>query len=96
MSIKNIYVNLIDKFDQIGEFLEKNMNQVTLPLFDNLIPPLMTREKWAAVVGLPETVVTAQAERGLWGAPVHIGKRVFINVEAVRIAAAKKAEQFTL
>lgn len=58
--------------------------------------PLMTREKWAAAIGLPVTVVTAQAERGLWGAPIHIGKRVFINVEAVRLAAAKKAEQFTL
>lgn len=63
---------------------------------DYSLPPLMSRAKWAAAIGLPETVVTAQAERGLWGAPIHIGKRVFINVEAIRIAAAKKAEQFSL
>lgn len=56
---------------------------------------LMTREKWAAAIGLPATVVIAQAEKGYWPL-VHIGKRVFVNVEAVRIAAAKKAEQFTL
>jgi hypothetical protein len=57
--------------------------------------PLMTREKWAAAIGLPATVVIAQAEKGYWPL-THIGKRVFVNVEAVRIAAAKKAEQFTL
>lgn len=55
----------------------------------------MSRAKWAAAIGLPETVVTAQAERGLWGAPIHIGKRVFVNVEAIRIAAADKAKHFT-
>lgn len=68
----------------------------TLTLIDQPLPPLMTRSLWAKAIGLPENVVTAQAERGLWGAPIHIGKRVFVNVEAIRIAAAKKAEQFTL
>lgn len=62
---------------------------------DYSLPPLMSRAKWAAAIGLPETVVTAQAERGLWGAPIHIGKRVFVNVEAIRIAAADKAKHFT-
>jgi hypothetical protein len=57
--------------------------------------PLMTREKWAAAIGLPVTVLISQTEKGYWPL-THIGKRVFINVEAVRIAAAKKAEQFTL
>jgi hypothetical protein len=54
---------------------------------------LMTREKWAAAIGLPATVVIAQAEKGYWPL-IHIGKRVFVNVEAVRIAASKK--EFTL
>lgn len=61
---------------------------------DHTNVPLMTREKWAAAIGLPATVVIAQSEKGYWPL-THIGKRVFINVEAVRIAAAKK-EQFTL
>jgi hypothetical protein len=55
---------------------------------------LMTREKWAAAIGLPATVVIAQCERGYWPL-VTVGRRVLINVEAVRIAAANK-QQFTL
>lgn len=61
----------------------------------NFNVPLMTRERWAAAIGLPATVVIAQCERGYFPL-VTVGKRVFVNVEAVRIAAAKKAEQFTL
>lgn len=57
--------------------------------------PLMTREAFALAVGLPIGVLTAQCERGMW-AQVTVGKRVLINVEAIRIAAARKAEEFTL
>lgn len=66
-----------------------------LQIENNFNVPLMTRERWAAAIGLPVTVVIAQTEKGYWPL-AHIGKRVFVNVEAVRIAAAKKAEQFTL
>lgn len=57
--------------------------------------PLMTREAFAAAVGLPVGVVVAQAERGYWP-QITIGKRVFINVEAVRLKAAERAQEFTL
>jgi hypothetical protein len=65
------------------------------PLSINVLPPLLTREKWAEQIGLPATIVIAQCERGYWP-QVTVGKRVFLNVEAVRIAAAKKAQEFTL
>lgn len=57
--------------------------------------PLMTREAFAAAIGLPVGVVLAQAERGYWP-QITIGKRVFINVEAVRLKAAERAQEFNL
>lgn len=57
--------------------------------------PLMTRSAFADAVGLPEGVITAQCEKGYWP-QVTIGKRVFINVEAVRVLAAEKAKEFRL
>lgn len=57
--------------------------------------PLMTREAFASAIGLPVGVLTAQAERGYWP-QVTVGRRVFINVEAIRVLAAEKALQFTL
>jgi len=51
--------------------------------------PLMTREAFAFAIGLPLTVLTAQAERGYWP-EVRVGKRVFINVEPVRKRALEK------
>ncbi|WP_186165265.1 hypothetical protein [Burkholderia gladioli] len=55
--------------------------------------PLMTREAFAAAVGLPITVLVAQAERGYWP-EVRVGKRVFINVELVRKRALE--QEFSL
>lgn len=57
--------------------------------------PLMSRSAFAKAIGIPETVLVAQAERGYWP-QITVGKRVFINVEAVRIKAAERAEEFTL
>lgn len=57
--------------------------------------PLMTREAWANAIGLPVGVVVAQAERGYWP-QITIGKRVFINVEAIRLKAAERAQEFAL
>lgn len=57
--------------------------------------PLMTRETFAKAVGLPVGVLVAQAERGYWP-QITVGKRVFINVEAVRMKAAERAAEFTL
>lgn len=57
--------------------------------------PLMTREAFAAAIGLPVGVLMAQAERGYWP-QITVGKRVFINVEAVRLKAAERAQEFKL
>lgn len=54
--------------------------------------PLMTRQAFALAIGLPIGVLTAQAERGYWP-QITIGKRVFINVEAVRLNAAERARE---
>lgn len=59
-----------------------------IPSFDQLAKneisvPLMTRECFAAAIGLPASVFIAQTDRGYWPT-VKIGKRVFINVELVR------------
>lgn len=62
--------------------------------FANAAAPLMTREAFAQAVGLPVTVLVAQAERGYWP-QITIGKRVFINVEAVRAKALEHGQQFT-
>jgi hypothetical protein len=59
------------------------------------LPPLVTRELYAQASGLELGVFVAQCERGFWPV-VHVGKRVLVNVEAIRIAAAKKSQEFTL
>jgi hypothetical protein len=57
--------------------------------------PLVSREVWARMCGLPVGVVNAQAERGLLP-QVRIGKRILINVEALRLKAAERGAEFTL
>jgi hypothetical protein len=66
---------------------------MTDQLGSTFFPPVMTREAWALAIGLPSGVVIAQSDRGLWPM-LKVGKRVFINVEAVRLAAAAKAQKF--
>lgn len=51
--------------------------------------PLMTREAFAAAIGLPLSILIAQAERGYWP-EIRVGKRVFINVELVRKRALER------
>lgn len=57
--------------------------------------PLLTREAFALAIGLPIGVLIGQCERGYWP-QVTIGKRVFVNVEAVRVQAAQRAQEFSL
>ena len=57
--------------------------------------PLVSREVWARMCGLPIGVVVAQAERGLLP-QVRIGKRTLINVEVLRLKAGERASEFTL
>lgn len=58
-------------------------------------PVVLTRERFAEWVGLPLGVLQAQCDRGYWP-QLTIGKRVFINVEALRVRAAEGAKEFTL
>ncbi|GAQ30430.1 hypothetical protein K6V18_06600 [Ralstonia insidiosa] len=51
--------------------------------------PVMTREAFAAAIGLPLTVLAAQCDRGYWPT-LKIGKYSFINVELVRKSALAK------
>jgi hypothetical protein len=55
--------------------------------------PIMTREAFAAAIGLPVTVLIAQCDRGYWPT-LKIGKYSFINVELVRKDAL--AREFTV
>jgi len=57
--------------------------------------PVMTREAWAAAIGLPVSVVTNQCDRGYWPC-VKVGKYSLINVEAVRAQALERAREFVL
>lgn len=60
------------------------------PPFSALVSvPLLTRAAFAAAIGLPETVLVAQCERGYWP-QITIGKRVFINLEVLRSQCAAK------
>ena len=45
--------------------------------------PILTAEKFAEAVGLPIGVVEAQLDRRLLPC-LRIGKRIFINIEALR------------
>jgi len=68
--------------------------QVDISISSNESPsiavPLMTREAFATAIGLPVGVLVAQCDRGYWP-QVTKGKRVFINVEAVRLEALRRA-----
>lgn len=61
----------------------------------NVSTPLMTREAFAKVIGLPLGVLVSQCERGYWP-QITVGKRVFVNVEAIRVKAAERAKEFVL
>ncbi len=57
--------------------------------------PLVTRARWAELVGLPIGVVTAQCDRGLLPT-LRVGKYSLVNVEALRVLCARRAEEFSL
>jgi len=66
----------IPKFDQLS-IMQLNL-------------PLMTREKFADLIGLPASVFIAQSEKGYW--PLcKIGKRVFVNVALVHQQCLERA-----
>lgn len=70
-------------------------DQSYLPSGAAVCSPLMTREAFANAIGLPVGVLVAQADRGYWP-QMKVGRRVFINVEAVRVLAAARAQETVL
>lgn len=70
------------------------MDADTTPLFNVAVtPPMLTPSKWGEAVGLTEKTVRCMLARGLLP-PVYVGKRIFVNVEALRRECA--AREFTL
>jgi len=59
------------------------------------LPPVVTREAWAAATGLPVGVVNSQCDKGYWPL-IRVGKYSLINVEAIRVKAIQKAQEFAL
>lgn len=57
--------------------------------------PLMTPIAFSQAMGIEYSVFRAQCNRGYWPT-IKVGKRVFINVEAIRIKAAERAAEFAL
>lgn len=68
----------------------------SLPLSNSLAiamaMPLMTPVAFSQALGLEHSVFQAQCNRGYWPV-IKIGKRIFINVEAVRLMAVKKYQE---
>lgn len=57
--------------------------------------PLMGIDAFASLIGLEASVVRAQVNRGYWPT-VKVGKRLFVNVEAVRLKAAERGAEYAL
>lgn len=57
--------------------------------------PLMTPIAFSQAMGIEYSVFQAQCNRGYWPT-IKVGKRVFINVEVIRIKAAERAAEFAL
>lgn len=53
-----------------------------------LSAPVMTIAAFSQLIGLEQGVLQAQVNRGYWPT-IKVGKRVFVNVEAVRLRASK-------
>uniref|UniRef100_UPI0033403061 hypothetical protein n=1 Tax=Castellaniella defragrans TaxID=75697 RepID=UPI0033403061 len=64
------------------------MSENTALLALNTVP-LMTPAAYAKVAGIEFSVFQAQMYRGYWPT-TKVGKRVFVNVEAVRLQAAQE------
>jgi len=61
----------------------------TTKLIDSISMPILSAEKFAEVAGLPLGVVKAQMDRRLLPC-LKIGKRRFVNMEALRKLAGEQ------
>jgi predicted DNA-binding transcriptional regulator AlpA len=56
----------------------------------NTVSPILTREAFAQQVGLTAPTVYSMCDRG-YLPTVHLGRRVFINLEVLRLHCSEKA-----
>ncbi len=56
--------------------------------------PLLSRERFADLLGISHDTVRAACDRGLWPT-IHVGRRVFVNLEAVRAQCLAKAQELS-
>lgn len=71
------------------------MDSVTKQAIFSPIAPLMTLQAFSRAMGLELTVFQAQVNRGYWPT-IKVGKRVFVNVEAVRLMAQQRFEEMSV
>jgi len=71
-----------------GNLEQQQSAAVSLPQSINM--PLLSRERFAEIVGLTAATVYSMADRG-YLPTVHFGRRVFVNLEALRAQCAAKA-----
>lgn len=55
------------------------------------LPSLLTRERFAELVGLSHKTVYAMCDRG-YLPTIHFGRRVFLNMESLRHQCIEKAQ----
>ena len=55
------------------------------------LPSLLTRERFAELVGLTHKTVYAMCDRG-YLPTIHFGRRVFLNMESLRHQCLEKAQ----
>jgi len=77
-----------EKFDQSQVVATGVSSELTVSL------PLVTREQFARMTGLTAATVYSMADRG-YLPTIHLGgRRVFINVEALRRQCIAKSHEF--
>jgi hypothetical protein len=67
----------------------KELEQLQLMAASVALQPCITRERWADVVGLSHATVYSMCDRG-YLPTIHFGRRVFVNLEALRSQCAAK------
>ncbi|MBP9528211.1 MAG: hypothetical protein KBE71_07640 [Laribacter sp.] len=73
---------------------KKGAKQVQIQLDVTTSTPLVTRQKFSELVGLPVGVVNAQCDKGYWPT-VRVGKYSLVNLALIQKACAEK-EGFTI
>ncbi|OGQ51505.1 MAG: hypothetical protein A3J24_04930 [Deltaproteobacteria bacterium RIFCSPLOWO2_02_FULL_53_8] len=67
----------------------ENLDQLQLAAVSAGLLPCITRERWAELQNLSHATVYSMCDRG-YLPTIHFGRRVFINIEALRAQCAAK------